>query len=228
MSNRRAFTMLELLVVVTIMAILAGGVMAMLGILKKQEKRFATKKMISEEIVCALNTYLGRWPTLGDTSAKDFRAAPWQYLYARARRTAGGEMTELPVHRLVKARAGGTTCEMAGNQAQGTHVVDYFGNGTDNILNFIVIEGGTGRTRYAKAIEIRSSAGTLTKDSDDILFRFVAPGACDKATLSYNLGDAGKFVSVDKVMGKWTDPLDVTSAVSLDDADLQKEIAKSK
>lgn len=223
---RRAFTMLELLVVITIIAVLASGSMVAVGILKKRSNRFLTAKMIAEEVVVAMNTYLAQWPALGDTSAKDFQAQPWQYLYTRPKRTAAGEMTELSAKRLVKVAKGSDDCQTVARPEQATHILDYFGTGVDNLLKFTVIEGGSSRSRFTKAVEIRSSAGTPSVGRDDIIYRFVS--SCDKATKSYSLGDAGKFVLVDKVLSDWKNPLDTTSPASLDDAELQKALVTAK
>jgi len=218
--------MLELLVVMTIVAVLAGATFGVLGMLKRKANHLATRKMIAEEIVVAMNTYLAKWPALGDRSERDFRTAPWQYLFTRPKRTNMGELTFVSVKHLVKVGVGSKTCETVQRHEQATHIMDYFGTGVDNLINFSIVSGGANRTRYTKAVEIRSSVGTPTRPNDDILYRYVA--ACDKATTTYSPGDAGKFVSVDNVIGAWTDPLDMSATSTLSDKALQQELMKAQ
>jgi prepilin-type N-terminal cleavage/methylation domain-containing protein len=217
--GRNGFTLIELLVVITIIAILGAMAMGVVSVLKKKGSRVATQKMMSE-LTVAMDHYLDRWPGLGDTKAADFRAAPWTYLFTRPKQTPIGPLIDLPMARLVLVSSG--VCTAPPRQEKATHIVDYFGNGPDNVVNFSIIEGtanNNSKARYVKAMEMRSSAGTPWRGNDDIIYRFV--NALDKETTTCRIGDCGRWIVVDKVIGEWTNPLDVKTN-QLDDRELEK------
>lgn len=230
---RQAFTLLELLVVIAVIAVLAGMVLAASGIMRKSQKHLATTTMMGQ-IVVAMNNYLEKWPRLGDASANDFRQAPWQYLVVRPKRSGLDAFLEWPTARLAELNAG--VISPAKSEKSATHLFDHFGTTSDNIISFTIIERGAGSARYARAIEMRSSAGTPTKRSDDIIYRFVSSLDVTDAALSaavaakqtsYSPLDAGKFVLVKPISpddaammsseGDWQDPLSPNADAHLED-----------
>ena len=210
--------MLELMVVMVIIAVLASMAFVSVGLLQKKARRVETSNLMSQ-LTAALTSYLEKWPTLGDKKPDDFRASPWSYLYSRPKSAGLGPFIELQLTRLIQAKGGNCSRVELANKA--THIVDYFGNSSDNIISFAIFEGTAGTTRFAKAIEMRSSTGTPDKPKDDILYRYVS--ALSEATPSSEPGDAGKFVQVSKILGPWNDPLDAKMQ-DLDDPKLKSKI----
>src|SRR4051812_643699 len=81
-TRSRAFTLLELLVVITMIAILIGMLFGVLHILQKQRMKVQTKMMM-QQLSVALTDYLSTYPILGlvcDDRSSDFVDSPWTFL----------------------------------------------------------------------------------------------------------------------------------------------------
>ncbi len=173
----RGFTLIELMIVIVVIAILASMILATLSILKRLSRIAQTKSSMGD-ISLAISTYFDSWPVLGDTAdatASDFTKDPWDYLYKR-RRATNRQFIDLSVTRLVKMTGVGT-CVAPDSQRDATHIIDFFGNYPVNVFEFKIANGpvgGTGMAKFTRDIVFRSSAGTPSDKSDDIILHWTS------------------------------------------------------
>jgi prepilin-type N-terminal cleavage/methylation domain-containing protein len=181
-TSRRGFTLLELMVVISIMAILAGMILAILSILRKAKTRALTLNEM-QDITTVMNFYLDQWPRLGDDvglkNSDDFKANPWNYIYIRPLEAKKVPYLEgLSTGRLVK-KTGSNTCAIVARKTEATHIVDFYGSTPINVLMWditnVAAKGGTGAGYdYSDIIRLRSSVGTLGVVTDDLVYEYRA------------------------------------------------------
>ena len=87
--------MVELLIVVSIIAVLASMTMGVITLLQKKARKFETTNLMTQ-LGLAVTAYLEKNGVLGEGSAADFRAAPCEYLIHRSSRTVEGKSIEIP------------------------------------------------------------------------------------------------------------------------------------
>ncbi len=180
--QRQGFTFTELLIVVAIIAIIAGLILSVLGVLRRTT-RIATTSDMMVHVTTALDSYLAQWPRLGCNNgisdSKDFKNDPWAFLNKNfkndseknARALLVGKI-DLPLKQLVTKLAT-DECRPAKSNHDATHMTDHFGNNPHNVLSFTIINRNSGNSKtslYTQAIVFRSSAGTKSDPDDDIIY----------------------------------------------------------
>ena len=143
----RGFTLVEMLTVISIIAILTGALLGGLSILKKSQSKPSTRALI-DQLSAAIDAYISDYGVLGD-SAADFQANPLTYL--RQRSLEAGKVPYL---------------ELKQTQMNGMQILDAF----KNPLQIVVTEGSSVR-RHTTTVVITSYCGTgdaTTNTQDDV------------------------------------------------------------
>jgi len=181
---RRAFTLVELSVVVLILVILTGLVLAVIPLLKTSQHRAVTVTTM-EALSRATGSYLDKYAVLGFTAdSRDFVADPLRFLvrnrialgkkpYFEAtgrQRIAVGDPVAQRYETFASPGPGATstvpdTVADAGPDAA-THLVDDFGR---QIIRWTVINDATNDRSYTWFVALRSEAGTGDVPKDDIV-----------------------------------------------------------
>jgi prepilin-type N-terminal cleavage/methylation domain-containing protein len=178
------FTVIELMVVIAIIAILAALLIPAVGMLNTNAKRAKTTHNLSQ-LTFAVSTYLdtyGRLGSLMDPAGDSdpqhsmaFRCDPWYFLYVTPMLTKAEPFFAPTGLKLVTA-TGANTCVPAVNAMHATHICDAWGTNPDNVLSWGIVNGspvgGSDRFSFTQSIDLRSSAGTATKITDDIVFHY--------------------------------------------------------
>lgn len=213
MSPRRGFTILELMVVIAIIAALAGMALAGLSALRRQQKIASTWDLMTN-LTTAVDQYIRDYARLGvDADSNDFKRDPWKFLYKDLHALKKQPLIDVKLERLVE-RLGPASCSRPAAVHTATHITDYFGSDPVNVLSFTIINANKGvatnaSTRYVQGIILRSSAGTFGDPKDDLMFVFNADKASwrkvryDELTATMAEFDP----PVPSFDPKWVDPL---------------------
>jgi len=156
--RRSAFTLVELLIVISIIALLAGMSFAALGLLGTKAKTSSTEKLI-RELAHAVTLYMNDHRLLGSeeneegrTAKEDFEARPWYYLYTKPREEGKDPYIDLTAKNLSK---GDFEAPAPANIKDATSIRDYWG---DN-LRFLVKNAENNGISYTEEICILSRWG---------------------------------------------------------------------
>lgn len=177
MIRSRAFTLIELLIVVVIIATLAGLSFVGLQLLNKSRRKTETLQLLSS-LQIALTTYQDDHGKFGDGSMADFTAKPWLYLHRR--QTTGG--SERQPYLVLKERQLARAGQKGPCRADDAEVIlDGWGNpllwnqhlpsGRQAEISVAI---GSGSKRTVSCLTVASSAGTPETTSDDLILRYDA------------------------------------------------------
>jgi len=209
-SARNGFTLIELMVVVAVIAALAGISLAGLSILRRQQKIASTLDLMTN-VTTAVDAYLREYRRLGNaTDSSDFLRDPWHFFHKDQRLTGKTVMLEIKIERLVERVSAGVSKRPAAVHTA-THMTDFFGGTPANVLSFTIFNNNKGsgaNFAYAHCIILRSSAGTFGEPEDDLFYAYSA----DKASwrkLRYTEVDAfiANLDPVPTYNKVWVDPL---------------------
>ncbi len=186
--SRRGFTLIEMLVVVGLIAMLAGLLFPALSLLRNRQKRFSTIKLMSE-LQVALDQYLATYPMLGAAAdGSDFAKDPYKFLYRDPVTDKKPMYIELRTVQLAVGTAPGGPFTEPAVMKLGQHILDAWSvPNRANRLLWEIVNGpnpGAGGTKtYTDKVYIRSTAGTPNKTKDDIIMRMlVADGRWEQKT----------------------------------------------
>ncbi len=178
-SPRRGFTFIELLIVIAIIAALAGMALAGLSVLRRQQKIASTWDLMTN-VTTAVDQYIRDNARLGfDANSNDFLKDPWKFLYKDFYALKKQPLIDVKLERLVE-RLGAGSCARAAAVHTATHIADFFGNNPANVLSFTIRNanlGSSASTRFVQCIILRSSAGTAGDPKDDLIFVFTSDKA---------------------------------------------------
>jgi prepilin-type N-terminal cleavage/methylation domain-containing protein len=179
----RGFTLVELLMVITIICILAGLLIPGLGILKRKQREAETLRLMNE-MQYTLSVYLSTYPLLGEPPALTFEDQPWEFLGLRQLRLDEKPMLNLPAKYL--ATSTGSSVVKA---IDGILIRDAFR------MPFVwaTINLPAGTPRYSNGIALVSQAGTKAFPKDDLIMIFTNnSGAWRKMTWAEIVSTSGK------------------------------------
>jgi prepilin-type N-terminal cleavage/methylation domain-containing protein len=173
---RAAFTMTELMIVITIIAILIALLIPALNMLRRSQKKVETRGLM-DHISLALLQVLETNPILGsihDAGSSDFVDSPWTWL-SRNYVAAGKEppMTLTGKYLAVGPAAGPWG---PGGASDSDQILDAF-TMADRSNHFIwaIVNGkgsGSATYNYTDQIWIRSTVGTPDNPRDDLILRY--------------------------------------------------------
>jgi prepilin-type N-terminal cleavage/methylation domain-containing protein len=173
----RGFTMIELLVVITIISILIGMTFGIMNMLIRQRKKVETKQLM-QQISGALTDYLATYPILGitrDATSSDFVDSPWTFIGRNAMPGRGPSLGEMRTKYLASGPAigpwNGALNATADQILDGFTTSDHSNHFVWAIVNGHSVGGGSAFT-YTDQIWLRSTAGTPADPRDDLIMRF--------------------------------------------------------
>ncbi|MFM2089760.1 MAG: hypothetical protein RLZZ127_249 [Planctomycetota bacterium] len=165
MSRNQGFTLIEILVVVSVIAVLAALLFPALGLLRRSSHAVATQHVM-DNLATAINSYLSEDALLGDTDA-GFAADPWAYLHRRW--VAAGKPA--PMESLALRHLGDAQGLPVSDISAGRTILDGFGR----VMVFSATSAvGLGSRRYTTGVMIRSSGSDEADPSDDITMQLDA------------------------------------------------------
>ena len=209
MSSRRGFTIMELMIVITIIVILAAMALASLTVLRRSKNIAVTMDMMVH-IHEAVSRYIVQVGKLGDPTPA-FVDDPWKYLYKNQSANRQTPFIELPTARLVR-KTGAGSCVPADNPKEATHIVDHWGQTPNNVLSWTIIQASkTAGFDYVQAIVFRSSVGTPAKDEDDIVYYYTAESSQFDKIKAIELPDRSTKLTPSPsppLMKEWKNPLE--------------------
>jgi prepilin-type N-terminal cleavage/methylation domain-containing protein len=183
-SHKRAFTMIELLVVIVIIGILISLLMGALNLLQKQRKRVQTLSLMGQ-IETALQEYLTTYPRLGMANdSSDFINSPWTFL-GRNEIALGQQPYLGTVANKFLAVGNASGPWTQGTDQTADQILDAFPAGDfSNHFIFIIDNATNNGSTYTDKIYIISTVGTPTHNDDIIRRLTTADGQW--TTLTYS------------------------------------------
>jgi type II secretory pathway pseudopilin PulG len=175
-DRRGGFSMLELMVVISIIIVLVSMMFAVMNMLQNQRKKVMTKDMMGQ-LITGLQLYITTYPILGDTRddrSSDFVDSPWTFLGRNP--IAAGKTPYIDFE--AKFLASGPAVGPFANATRdtGDQILDSYtiADHSNHLVWGIANKqsGGSGPYTYTDEIWIRSTCGTPTKYSDDLITRF--------------------------------------------------------
>ena len=166
MSNRRpGFTLIEVLVAVTIIAILIGALLPALALLRRHQRSQETRALLNS-LEYGLTQYLDSYGVLGDGGdAEQFEEKPWVYLGVRQLEAGRAPFVDPGPKRL----KGGTPEAMTPAGAlEATQICDAWGG----VLVWEIENQSLAGKQFSNKIHVISTAGTPGKPSDDLHIRW--------------------------------------------------------
>ena len=195
MARSRGFTLIELIVVIGLIASLAGLLFPALTMLRNRQKRLSTLKLMSE-LQVALDQYLATYPMLGNANdGSDFAKDPYRFLFRDPVAAQKPMYIELRLNQLSVGTAPAGPFSEPPLMKLGVHILDAWSvPGRANRLLWEIVNGpnpGAGGTKtYTDKVYIRSTAGTPNKTKDDLIMRMqVADGRWELKTWAEIQGD---------------------------------------
>lgn len=181
-QKHRAFTLLELLIAVSVAIVLAGLVLGSLSLVKRSQRRVTTTDTL-QMVKCAIDMYMDSYGRLGDSNdSHDFLEDPLNFLVRRrsaaglqtfldlrdAQRLMASDITTLRWENIsgasTAARIRDTFSGGIGTVSTATHLCDAWGN----VIQITIVNALLDTQPYPCLIEFRSTCGT-PDTADDII-----------------------------------------------------------
>lgn len=183
-GGRAGFTLLEVLVVISIITFLVGTIFAAANIVQNIRRKGMTRNLMNQ-LTASVDMYLDRYAMLGwENDAHDFVAEPWAYLHRNRVEARLEPYLVLEPGQLVRrtdpvlerytpitaptpgAKTKDSPNMERANLKTATHIIDFFGS---YIYQWRILNGRTGDRYYTYLVELRSQAGTPEDPEDDIV-----------------------------------------------------------
>jgi prepilin-type N-terminal cleavage/methylation domain-containing protein len=175
--GRRGFTLIELIVAISVIAILLSLLMPALAMLKRNANKAKTLDLMAH-VTTALTHYLADYPVLGaddDPKSKDFADRPLQFLIRNQLAAKKEPYIELELRQT--AKGSGPAYEAVDNIRDAEHILDFFPNGgRSNRLQFEIVSSqlATSTRWYTSEVRLISTAGTPNDDKDDLIYEYTS------------------------------------------------------
>ncbi len=185
-TDRRAFTLTELVVVVAIILLITGISLAVVNVLMRSKQKTVTLAGM-ESLTRAVTAYLDSYAVLGhQDDSRDFVADPLGFLVRRPRTLGRDPFIKPSVRHLVRVSAEPsaryrlvgmgsvtvvTTAQADATLDTATHVVGDFNR---EPLVWRVCNGMLVDKPFPRLIELRSRAGTPDDPVDDLIYVYTA------------------------------------------------------
>lgn len=164
-SPRRAFTLIEVLVAVTIIAILLGALLPGLAILRRHQRTQETRALLNG-LEYALTQYLDAYGVIGDGgNEEDFINKPWVYLGVRPLEAGRAPFIDPGPKRL---KGGTATAMTPAGALAATQICDAWDGAFIWKIDNLSLSG----RQYTNSIHVSSTAGTPGKAGDDLHIRW--------------------------------------------------------
>lgn len=176
MRPRRGFSIIELLVVVSVIAALAGLLLPALGMIREQQRKVATWDLMLH-LGVAVSAYLGDYASVGDASDETaFAKDPWSCLYRIPVANGKPAYIEFSGKQLLRDTGGaGVGPFVPATAGVATHPMDAWHRPFLWQVKNLSVAGST--RRYTTTVRIRSDAGTSDPHiRNDLVFEYTADG----------------------------------------------------
>ncbi len=174
--SRRGFSILELLVVISVIAALAGLLLPALAMLREQQRKVATWDLMLH-LGVAVSAYLGDYASLGDAADQtEFARDPWLHLYRIPVANGKPAYIEFSGRQLLRDSSGlGTGPFSPALPDVATHPMDAWHRPFLWQVRNLTVPGST--RSYTTTVRIRSDAGTPDPAyRNDLVFEYTADG----------------------------------------------------